>query len=505
MKRETPAAAEFVALAQALDELVCVWISDGPLLWQNAAFERHMGPQPERPSLFHPDDRHVVDDASRLVECHGSRSDPFAARMLLPSGAPLAVSLTLSRIVWDGRDSLLVVARPLEANHRRAEAERWQAEKLESLRALAGGIAHDFGNIMTGVLANAAFAESWLAQAEDSPSGVLPSSLKEVLSEVRHAAERAGALHHLLLTYMGQTSGSFETLDLTAVIDTACRMSHGSSITVHRGDLRRPVFLRGDRQQLAQMIEHALANAIEAIGTEPGEIWIDLQPRSASTPAPAVDAWVPGSPPHRDCGYAYLTIRDSGPGLPAASLSRIFDPFFSTKGLHRGLGLATALGVLRSHGGFAGVSRGPGRGTTFTFCLPMLDSPPAPLERGMVLIVDDEPSIRRVAQRALERAGYVVQTAALAEDAWEAFGAAPDRYIAAVVDHRMPGMSGDALVRKIRGVRTDFPIVHTSASKEANEVPGSITIVLPKPFRPEQLIRAVQRLTVRDSLSSDPD
>src|SRR5690606_24558215 len=233
-----------------------------------------------------------------------------------------------------------------------------------------------------------------------------------------------------------------------------------------------------------------------------------VDPVVTPTVEEAPQGWLPSPPPPHGL-FARIVVQDTGPGIASEVLDRVFDPFFSTKGTGRGLGLSEVLGIVRNHHGFIRLDSEPQRGTTVEVYLPLatLTSPQladaanvsATQEehRGVVLVVDDEATIRRIARRTLERAGYAVTTAENGEEALLRFNEAPSTYVAALVDHCMPGMRGDELAIHLRAIPPPVPIVLTSGFRDNCEAvtDDACTMSLPKPSRPDQLLAAIRSLS----------
>ncbi|MBZ5582615.1 MAG: MEDS domain-containing protein, partial [Acidobacteriia bacterium] len=285
-----------------------------------------------------------------------------------------------------------------------AEEQLRQAQKLESIGLLAGGIAHDFNNLLVGVVGNASLAEDML------PYG---SPAVEILQRIMKAGEQAAHLTRQMLAYAGKGRFIVEPVNLSTLVRDA-------SVLIQSSVSKRISFsfqlaagipaVESDASQMQQVFMNVALNAAEAIGDNTGVISISTgETRIESAGQP--DGWnlAPGS-------YAFLEVRDTGCGMDTATRARIFDPFFTTKFQGRGLGLAAVAGIVRAQNGAIQVTSAPGAGSAFRILLPAMPAahpqkttPPAAAAdlrgQGTVLVVDDEPVVRDLAKRTLERHG----------------------------------------------------------------------------------------------------
>jgi PAS domain S-box-containing protein len=389
------------------------------------------------------------------------------------NGSLVDVSLTFSPIRDRSGEIVGVshVARDITEQKRNAETLR-ESQKMESLGILAGGIAHDFNNLLTGILGNASLVLEDLAG---------DARARHRIEDVIQAGERAAQLTGQMLAYSGKGRFVVEKVDLSAkVSDMTPLLQAAIPRTVElRLDLENglpPV--EADCSQLQQLLTNLIVNGAEAIREgEAGAIEI-------LTRRLRVDAAYMQQQPEvvggdlRPGEYVLLEVRDSGSGMDQATRKRIFDPFFSTKFIGRGLGLAAVLGIVRAHGGCIAVSSMPGQGTVFRVWLPAAEPAPAPAAKarqeaperagaGTILVVDDEEVVRKVAKAALERHGYTVIQAENGAEGVAVFGANAARIRCVVLDLTMPVMSGEEALRRIQELRPDVPVILSSGFKEA--------------------------------------
>jgi len=381
---------------------------------------------------------------------------------------------------------------------RRSEESLRRAQKMEAVGRLAGGVAHDFNNMLLVILGNAA------AVLQQLPEG---DPLRQDVIEIRDAARHAADVTKQLLAFGRRQVLQPRVMDLNQAVRAVLRMlRHSVPEDVELAleldpDLGR---VRADSAQIEQVIVNLVLNACDAM---PGGGRLTLRtsegPRPAGSPRPA---------PAEDGGaYVELAVIDTGVGMDDDVLQHIFEPFFTTKetGRGTGLGLATVYGTVHQSGGSVLVESAKGRGTTFRIRLPRVDepAPPPPVEARpraapgggeRILLVEDEPSVRRHLQRALEREGYRVRAVADAAHALalaERPGEAIDLLVTDVV---MPGMSGPALAARLAAQRPGLRILYVSGYVEDVLAPRgglvSGSAFLEKPFTPEALAQKVREV-----------
>ena len=380
---------------------------------------------------------------------------------------------------------------------RRREEEVLRGQKLESLGVLAGGIAHDFNNILTAILGNIALARLTPASAE--------GELAELLCEAETAAVRAKDLTQQLLTFAKGGAPLKQAVEIAPLLQEAVQFALRGANCV--GDLALPANLwpaEVDPAQLTQVVNNLVLNAVQAMprgGTvtvRAGNITLDLRQDL----------------PLRPGRYVQITIGDHGRGIPEKDLPRIFDPYFTTKVKGSGMGLTTAYSIIRKHNGYIGVASQVDVGTTFTFYLPAAVAPSAaapataaPAARIVpgaqrILVMDDEPSIRRMAARILENAGFQVVAAADGAEAVRLYqealaGGLP--CTAAILDITIPGgMGGRETLQQLQHINPAIKaIVSSGYSTDAiMAAPGDFGFVgvVGKPYRPAELLAELQRV-----------
>jgi len=386
-----------------------------------------------------------------------------------------------------------------EEERQRLASRLLQAQKAESLGRMAGAIAHRFNNLL-----GAAMGSLEVAAADLPRQHPVQEELGHALQAVREAAQVSG----LMLAYLGQGGRAREPLDLGATCREALAAAAPSlprAVRLVTGLPPVPLVVRGDAASLRALVRGLVDNAREAIAGE-GEIAVTLTACGAAearaVPNHAPD-WNPGA-----AAYACLEVRDTGCGMDAAALQNAFDPFFTTKFTGRGLGLPVALGTARAHEGTIAVESEPGRGSRFRLFLPLsADAPPAvrgapaaaaptAAGRGLALVVDDEPSMRRACERLLRRMGYQVLTAADGVEALALFEPRQAEVAFVLLDLTMPRMDGRQALAAIRALRPATPVVLASGYDEAHALGGGSgrpPVFLKKPFSWEELEAAIAR------------
>lgn len=401
-----------------------------------------------------------------------------------------------------------------EAEHREQEEAFRQSQKLESIGVLAGGIAHDFNNLLTGIMGNAGMARRAVLAGR-------PEDAAAMLQNVLKASERASDLTRQLLAYAGKGRFIVQAVDvcrLVTEVSTLIRASISKKITLVLDVPEQCPAIEGDRTQLQQLIMNLVINGGEAIGDSAGTLTVRLRTQHFTERRGRIRTEgfpiFPGD-------YVRIDVIDSGAGMDQETRDRIFEPFFTTKFLGRGLGLSAALGIVRGHRGAIGVRSEPGQGTTFTVLLPVMRDPhrqPRHSQEiyaeheyrgaGTVLVADDEPAVRELAESVLREIGYDVELARDGLHAVERLRTLGDRVSLVLLDLTMPRLAGAEAATELRALRPNVPIVAMSGYGDVEVMErfsgARIDDYLPKPFSREQLIGKVRqvlasRLTETDS------
>ncbi len=434
-----------------------------------------------------PEDRAALVAAGRVAFASGT---PMAhdVRTAAPAGEERRLRVRLSPLFEEGTLTGFVGTVDDETERYAAAQRQRQRERMESLGTLAGGIAHDFNNMLGVVLGHTELA---LLEAATIPDA--PPALREALDEVRTASFRARDLVKQILAFSRRDEQPRTVLDLRAVVVESLRLLRPMLPASVQLEPRLPdgeIPVLGDVSALQQVIVNLCANAEHAMrATDGGTLTVSLEPATID-----------------DAPYAVLTVHDTGTGMPEEVRAHVFEPFFTTKpmGEGTGMGLAVVHGVVVSHAGRICVDSSPGAGTRFRIALPIAGghvTPDVPEAvalpgRGRVLVVEDEPALRRVAVTALRRAGYEALGVADGVEALRALDRGTPAIDVIVSDVTMPRMGGEQLARTLRE-RPAAPalVLMTGYSQRVTaDVAASLgaAALLPKPFTTADLVAAVR-------------
>jgi PAS domain S-box-containing protein len=349
---------------------------------------------------------------------------------------------------------------------KRLDQQMQHSQKLESIGLLAGGVAHDFNNLLVGILGNASLALDSLEDTETT---------RRLLQDVMRAGERAAELTRQMLAYAGKGRLSVGPVDLSALIRDLAPLIHASipgNVRLTLNLERDLPAIQADKTQIEQLAMNLIINAAEANQGNAGSVILTTASRNVG--AGELSAFLTEQKKGGD--YVVLEVRDSGSGMDQETLKRIFDPFFSTKFLGRGLGLSAALGIIRGHKGALRVISAPGQGTVFEALFPAAATAPArpaPREetalaqgRGAVLVVDDEEIVRNMVQKALTRAGYEVLLAGNGAEALAVFSRNASRISLVLLDLVMPVMSGEEVLPHLLSMKPGGPVIVSSGHGE---------------------------------------
>ena len=477
---------------------------DGRFLFANDSFARVIGKEPEQlppypGDLVIAEDKGAVSDGIRRYAGGHMMSGDIAVR--LKDDAEEVIALSIAGVRGLGEAAVLL---GLKDNSEETKLKRQvaQATKMQAIGQLAGGVAHDFNNILTAIIG---YCDLMMLRHQPGDSDY------DDIQQIKNNSNRAASLTRQLLAFSRQQTLRPQVLqlpDVVAEVSNLLKRLLGETVRleVHHG--RAMGAVRADPGQLEQVVINLGVNARDAM-PEGGILHISTKAVSKA------DVRAMGSEILPVGDYVLLSVEDSGTGISKENLSKIFEPFFTTKevGKGTGLGLSTVYGIVKQSGGFIFAESEIGQGTRFDIYLPVhsgeIAASEVPIKKdskvqkdlwgsGRVLIVEDEDMVRAVAERALVRQGYTVETARDGEEALELF-ADGKRYDLVVSDVVMPNLDGPSMARKLRAQYGDVPLLFMSGYAE-EQLRQSINLdnvaFLPKPFSVQQISEAV-----RDALS----
>ncbi len=352
----------------------------------------------------------------------------------------------------------------------RMKQRLFQSQKLESLGVLSSGIAHDFNNLMMAILGNADLALLDLSKS---------SPVKQYLNDIKKGAKNAAEVSKQLLAYSGKGQFVITKINITKLVDemlSLIKVSISNKANLHLALQKDLPLVKVDKTQIRQIIMNLLTNASDALEDKPGEIVIRTGTRYCNREffknTYLNTMLKPGK-------YVFLEVTDTGVGMDKETKKRLFDPFFTTKFTGRGLGLAATLGIVKSHEGTIQIETKKGQGSTFRIFLPVIDSeePSDPLEvkkndekftnrniklAKTVLLVDDEPAVRRVGEKMLKKLGFKVIQAVDGKKGLNIFKEKRDIVDIVLLDLTMPNMDGKETFNRLKNIDSTVKIILSS-------------------------------------------
>jgi len=475
-------------LSASLSGIYVYNIRDGHNEYINSQYTRITGwtleeinqiPEDEFAELFHSDERAAVfAHIGDLIQSKDNRAFEIEYRFRTKGGDWIWCLSRDAAFEWGSDGAALrfigtfldvTERKKREEEKRKMEQQLQQTQRLESLGILAGGMAHDFNNILMGIMGHAD-----LALDELSPL----SPARECLTEITDASKRAADLCRQMLAYAGQ--GRFESRDISlhALIDETLHMLKTCISKKCRLNLNLKKELpsvHGDPAQLRQILMYLVINASEAIGERSGVITISTGAMECSEEyledGYVVESMEPGI-------YVWVEVSDTGCGIERESMGRLFEPFFTTKFTGRGLGLSAVVGIVRAHNGALRVCSEVGQGATFKVLFPavaaseqaVLTSDPKADWRGegTVLLVDDEETVRTVSSKLLRRLGLNVLLAEDGRQAVELYREGRSEIALVLLDLTMPHMNGEEAFRELRKLNPDVCVILASGYSETD-------------------------------------
>ena len=453
--------------------------------------------------LVHPDERAASLERSSQV-AQGVPKAAAERRFVRLDGETLPVEISGAPFEYDGRPAAIAFFHDIterkrtEAERSQLEAQLRQAQKMESVGRLAGGVAHDFNNHLTVI---GGYCDMLLA---DLPAG---DAAREAIGEIRAAGARAAALTQQLLAFSRKQIAEAKPISLNGAVADASRMLRrliGEDVEIVTALDPEPVTIMADRGQINQVVMNLAINARDAM-PQGGRLTIETG--AAEIDASYASLHLEARPGH----YATLTVTDTGVGMNPETMQRIFEPFFTTKGMGvgTGLGLATVYGIVRQSGGWIRVYSEPGRGAMFQVYFPRVDGPAeasvAPARhaedgRGSetVLVVEDQPEVRRLALTILSQKGYRLLEASNGAEALALSANYAEPIDLLLTDVVMPGMTGRELANRLLETRPTVKVLFTSGYTAEvishQDVLDAGAAYLPKPFTASQLTLKIREI-----------
>ena len=423
------------------------------------------------------------------------------------SGEIVEVLASMAPVLIDGKQCVITLATEIgerkRAEESRLEMERrlLHAQKLESLGILAGGIAHDFNNLLMAILGNLD-----LALADLSPLSPARSSIEQSAE----AARRAADLTRQMLAYSGKGRFEVRKIDLSELVRENAHLFRAciSKIVVLNVGLEQGLpFINADPGQIQQVIMNLITNASEAIGEQPGAISLSTGVQACDTASLSRSRLAEIPPAGR---YVYVEVADTGCGMDRDTMLRLFDPFFSTKSVGRGLGLSAILGIVRAHHGAIFVDSIPKQGSTVRVLFPAGEAPPADDAKaaepgnaaavssrqnaGAIMVVDDEDIVRTTCARILRKDGWRVIEAANGPEAIDLFRKDPSGVACVLLDQSMPHMDGMTVFRELRAIEPRARVILSSGYSSEDLMAEGLDGFIQKPYTAQELAQKIAQV-----------
>ena len=496
----------FQFAARATNDVIWDWDLQTNNFWRNESFNKVFGYRAEEIepgveswiSRLHPEDKDRVLSSLHLLGENGGEvwSDEYRFRR---SDGTYAQILDRGYVIHDaaGKTVRMIGAMMDISEKKKLEAQFLRAQRMESIGALAGGVAHDLNNILAPILMVADLLQDESITREN----------RQMLEIVKSSAQRGSEMVKQILSFARGVSGEHAVLQikyLTGDIAKLLRETFPRSIQIKTEFAKDLRLTKGDATQLHQVLMNLCVNARDAMPNG-GSLLIE---------AANVTLEEKQTPMHQKLlsgAYVLLTVTDTGEGIPPHLLDKIYEPFFTTKGVGKGtgLGLSTVLGIVKTHNGFVEVSSQVGQGTTFRVYLPATaemevtpstDKPAAaPLGHGeQVLVVDDEAAMLEITRETLGLFNYQVWTAKNGAEAITVYNQHHGEIKVVITDMMMPIMDGTATIQALQQIDPEVRIICISGLSSKPNLSAAtglnVQASLNKPFSPEKLLTTVRRV-----------
>ena len=408
------------------------------------------------------------------------------------------VEVALKNTEIGGKGRVLAVVRDISAR-KKLEEELNQAQKMEAIGTLAGGIAHDFNNILSAIYGYSQLAEEDIANN--------PQNAKKDIEEVLKAADRARKLVKQILTFSRKTEHEKQPLQISLVVKEALKLLRSSIPTTIeiKQDISSDAVVLADPTKIHQITMNLCTNAYQAMRDIGGTLSVSLKEVNFSKDEIISQLEItPGK-------YLMMEVSDSGTGMDAETIKKIFEPYFTTKaaGEGTGLGLAVVHGIIQDHNGYINVYSEPNQGTSFHLYLPIIEEKALGFQvkeekisiqggSERVVVVDDEEQIINLTKRMLSRRGYKVTTFTNGVQALQEIKKHPDQFDLVITDLTMPYMTGIELAKEILAINPKLPIIlNTGLSEALNKekaMAAGVKAYCQKPLAANQLLSTIRKV-----------
>ncbi len=481
-------------ILQSANEGICRLDPEGRIMFANPSCSAILGVEPESlvscrfmEFLVMGSGKHSSDDIGRLKGLIGRGLTPV--RLMQRGGASIPAEMTVSEIYGSGGSSGFLVIFADVSSRRKLEDQLNQAKRMEAVGRLAGGVAHDFNNLLTLINGNAQIIQS------EAPAD---SQIRHDITEIVEASQQAAAITRQLLLFSRHQVDETRTIDLTELLSRTIKLvrrmigQHIRTEIALAPDLR-PV--KANAGQIEQVVMNLALNAADAMKIG-GVLTVSAGNLDLADGAPPP---VDGMAPDR---YVELKLSDTGVGMSPEVLSHVFEPFYTTKeiGKGTGLGLSVVYGIVKSLSGHIRIDSAESRGTTVTIYFPATDEVARPARADFqivkgtgetIMVVEDDPRVRSVTVRLLNRLGYKVIDAPSGDRALEMLEATGGKVDLLFSDMLMPGMDGNALCAEVRKrhprIRTVVISGYAGELYDGNKLPPHIDAFLSKPYNVTEL------------------
>jgi len=387
-----------------------------------------------------------------------------------------------------------------EEERKELEDQLRQSHKMEAVGTIAGGVAHDFNNILGIIIGNTELALMDVPEWNPAHSN---------LEEIKTASLRASNIIRQLLSFSRKDDQKLQPMEIAVIIKDALKFLRSTiptTINIEQHIHAADETILADPTQINQIMMNLCINASHAMEQTGGNLIITVETVTLN------DNSAKGYPDLKSGSHVKIMVADTGPGIDPKIIDRIFEPYFTTKevGKGSGMGLSVVHGIVKNHGGTISVDSNPGKGTVFTICFPLLKEKAAieeetiqeiPRGKETILFVDDEISIVEMMKKMFEHLGYTVETDITPQDALDRFALNPDHFDLVITDMTMPQMTGVHLSKKIMAIRPDIPIIictgHSSLVDEVQAKVLGLAAYVMKPINMRETAKTIRKVLDR--------